>query len=140
MGRVAGTVVAVRDGRAWVECMPEPSGCGACASGRGCGWRGQGTAPRLLDVPARLDGGLLAAGDSVVLEASDRVLLTAALRLYLLPLAGMLAGPLLVRLAGVDVGLVPALAALAGLVLGGLAARAWVHHGPALVLVSRAAS
>lgn len=140
MGCVAGTVVTVRDGRAWVECAPEAAGCGVCASGRGCGWGRQrpGSASTRLEVAATLDGRPLQPGESVLLEANDRALLAVALRLYLLPLAGLLAGPLAVRMAGVDAGLLPVGAALAGLALGGLAARAWTRRTPELVAVRRA--
>jgi positive regulator of sigma E activity len=140
VGCVAGTVVTVRDGRAWVECIPEAAGCGVCASGRGCGWgrQGPGSASTRLEVAATLDGRPLQPGDSVLLEADDRALLAVALRLYLLPLAGLLAGPLVVRMAGVDAGLLPVGAALAGLALGGLTARAWTRRTPELVAVRRA--
>ena len=70
-----------------------------------------------------LDGRALEAGEAVEIEADEAALFAAALRLYLPPLAGLLAGPALLRGLGGDVAAWPALAAAAGLLLGCLAAR-----------------
>ena len=133
MARLAGTVVAVCDGRAWVECHAEATSCGACAAGRGCSWRSQ-LGPRRLEVPALLDGCRLEAGEAVELEADEAALFGAALRLYLPPLAGLITGPALLRGLGGDAAAWPALAAAAGLLLGCLVARRWTRATPALAL------
>ena len=133
MARVAGTVVDVRDGEAWIECRPETTPCGACASGRGCSWRAAVEPPRLA-VPALLEGRRLEAGDAVELETDDAALFRAALRLYLPPLAGLLAGPALLRGLGWDAAALPLFAAACGLLLGGLVARTWTRTAPALTL------
>ncbi|HET9693997.1 MAG TPA: SoxR reducing system RseC family protein [Steroidobacteraceae bacterium] len=133
MARVAGTVVEVRDGRAWIECTAEASACAACSSGRGCAWASRGGSRR-FETAAALDGRVLQPGEAVELEADEARLLAAAARLYLPPLAGMLAGPALLRLAGLDAGVAPLLAATAGLLAGGLLARAVTRGAPGVVL------
>jgi positive regulator of sigma E activity len=130
VARIAGTVVEVHGGRAWVECRAEATGCNACASGRGCSWRAT-TGSRRVEVDKVLDGRALEAGEAVELEADEAALFAAALRLYLPPLAGLLAGPALLRGLGGDVAAWPALAAALGLLLGCLVARRWTRAVPA---------
>jgi positive regulator of sigma E activity len=134
MARVAGTVVEVRDGRAWVECRAETAGCGACATGHGCAWRTRAGVARRLTVPGLLDGRPLETGEPVELEADEARLLAAALRLYLPPLCGLLAGPALMRGLAWEPGAVPLLAGAVGLLAGSVVARAWTRHGPAIAL------
>jgi positive regulator of sigma E activity len=133
MARVAGTVVEIRDGRAWIECRTDTAGCAACATGHGCAWRSRAGARR-LSVPGLLDGRPLEPGEPVELEADEARLLAAALRLYLPPLCGLMAGPALVRGLAWEPGVVPLLAAAVGLVAGSVVARAWTRHGPAIAL------
>ena len=133
MGRIAGTVVDVRDGRAWVECRAEQASCSACAGGRGCSWRTAG-GPRRLEVPAVLDGRRLEAGEAIELEADESALFWAALRLYLPPLIGLIAGPALLRGLGWDAAAWPAVAAAAGLLAGCLVARRWTGTAPSFAL------
>ncbi len=135
MARVAGTVVEIRDGRAWIECAVDAPACNACAGGRGCGWASP-SGPRRLSAPHQLEGTPLSPGDSVELEADDGRLLAAAARLYLPPVAGLLGGPALLRLAGLDTGTMPLLAAVAGLVAGGLLAR-WLSRDVPVALLRR---
>jgi positive regulator of sigma E activity len=136
VGRVAGTVVELRGNRARVACQPAASSCGACSSGRGCGWSRRGRAIQ-LEIPAELDGRRLEPGTEVELEADEGPLLAAAARLYLPPLAGLLLGPTLLRVMGLDAGVAPLVAATAGLLAGALVARAWTHRAP-VVLARRA--
>ena len=56
-------------------------------------------------------------------------LLRAACRLYLPPLAGLLAGPALLRVVGWEQGALPLLGALLGLVAGGFLAWRWTRAG-----------
>jgi len=133
VARITGAVVEVRDGDAWIECRAEATSCGACANGRGCSWR-SASGPRRLEVPALLDGRLLEAGEVIELEADESALFRAALRLYLPPLAGLIAGPALLRGFGWEVAAAPLCAAATGLLLGGLLARRWTRNVPALVL------
>jgi positive regulator of sigma E activity len=122
--KVVGTVVASLDGRRIVvACKPSAAAaCAACAAGRGCGARARSGESRLtLDVPAGRP--LPAVGDLIELEAPAVDLLGAAAWLYLPPLAGLLAGPLLLRALGLGDGLLVLLAAAAGLVAGMLVAR-----------------
>jgi positive regulator of sigma E activity len=133
VARLAGTVVEVRDGRAWVECRAEATSCGACAAGRGCSWRSP-VGPRRLEVAARLDGRGLETGEAVEVEVDEPALFAAALRLYLPPLAGLIAGPALLRGVGGDAAAWPALAAVAGLALGCFVARRWTRSAPAVAL------
>ena len=133
MARVAGTVVEIRDGRVWIECATPAAACSACAEGRGCAWMAR-AGSRRLEAPAQLDGVRLNPGETVELEADEARLLGAAARLYLPPLAGLLAGPALLRLAGPDAGLAPLVAAAAGLIAGSLLARALTRAVPGVVL------
>ncbi len=72
---------------------------------------------------------MLEPGDTVEIEVDDSRLLLAACRLYLPPLCGLLAGPLLLRIAGLEDGVAPLLAAACGLGLGALVARRWTRNG-----------
>lgn len=139
MGRVAGTVVAVREGRAWVDCEVGPAAhCGGCGQqGQGCSWVRPRTGTR-LEVPAELDGRTLAKGERLQLDADEGRLLRAALRLYLPPIAGLLLGPALLRWIGLEAGMAPLAASAAGFLLGGLLARAWTRGGAPVVELRRA--
>jgi positive regulator of sigma E activity len=136
MSRLAGTVVEVRDGRAVVECEALAASCGACASGRGCSWRRAGGSRR-LEVPAARPDGPLQPGEAVELAVDDGRLLAAAARLYLPPLVGLLLGPAVLRLSGLDAGAAPLVAAAIGLLAGMLVARRWARHGAPAVDVRR---
>jgi positive regulator of sigma E activity len=132
MARIAATVVEVRDDRAWLECRPAAVACGACADGRGCHWGSPAHTRRIeVNLPA---GRSLESGDTVELEADETALFIAALRLYLPPLAGVIAGPVLLRELGLDAGVLPLLAAAGGLLAGGLVARIWTRRVPPLTL------
>ena len=133
MTRVAGTVVEVRDGLALVECRTAAAACPACGSGHGCTWR-RIAGSRRLELPLPPDEPALRAGDPVDLAIDDAQLFGAALRLYLPPLAGLLGGPLAVRVAGADQGLVPLVAAALGLAAGLWVARRWTRRVPVVVL------
>jgi positive regulator of sigma E activity len=127
MGQVTGTVTRVDAGRARVECSAASlPACGACAAGRGCGWQ-RSTQPRVLELDAHLGVRRLAPGDRLEVRIDDARLLWAACRLYLPPLAGLLAGPALCRMAGWEQGLAPLLAAGLGLLAGGLVAWRWTR-------------
>lgn len=132
MGQVTGVVTRVDAGRARVECgeSSQPA-CGACAAGRGCGWQ-RSNQPRHLDIDARQGERTLEPGDRLELQIDDTHLLRAACRLYLPPLAGLLAGPAILRLVGLEQGLTPLLAAVLGLLAGGLMAWRWTRAGVAV--------
>jgi positive regulator of sigma E activity len=72
----------------------------------------------------------LIAGQSVTIEVPDGELLRSAARVYLLPLAGLLAGPALVRWVGSGSETAALLAASAGVVLGWALARLWLRRSP----------
>lgn len=133
MSRVAGTVVEIRDGRAVIECEALGSSCGACASGRSCSWR-RAAGPHRIEVDALRADGTLQTGEAVELAIDDGRLLAAAARLYLPPLAGLLLGPAALRLAGLEAGPAPLVAAAVGLVLGLTVARRWTGRGTPLEL------
>jgi positive regulator of sigma E activity len=129
MGQVTGVVTRVEAGQARIECgVSNHPACGACASGRGCGWQ-RSNAPRQLDIPAHQGSRTLAQGDRLEVQVDDDRLLLAACRLYLPPLAGLLAGPALLRFAGWEQGAAPLLGAAIGLVAGGLVAWRWTRAG-----------
>jgi positive regulator of sigma E activity len=129
MGQVTGVVTRVEAGRARVECgVAHHPACGTCATGRGCGWQ-RSSHPRQLEIDARQGTRTLAPGDRLEVQIDDARLLRAACRLYLPPLAGLLAGPALLRVAGWEPGLTPLLAAVFGLAAGGLLARRWTRAG-----------
>jgi positive regulator of sigma E activity len=129
MGQVIGVVTRVEAGRARVECgVSNHLACGTCGAGRGCGWQRSGQ-PRRLEIDAQQGTRTLAAGDRLEVRIDDARLLRAACRLYLPPLAGLLAGPALLRVAGSEHGAAPLLGALLGLLAGGLMAWRWTPAG-----------
>lgn len=134
MSEVAGTVVAIRDGRAIVECGAELSGCTACRGGRGCSWR-RLVGTRSLAVPAANPSGDFEVGDAVRLAVDDAKLLAAAARLYLPPLAGLLLAPAVLRAVATDAGVASLAAAGTGLLGGLLVARRWASHAPTVTVV-----
>jgi positive regulator of sigma E activity len=125
VGQVTGVVTRVQAGQAVVECAATAVGsCASCAAGRGCGWQRTGLRGELmLDVPAGAPP--LQPGEAVAISVDDRELLAAALRVYLPPLAGLLAGPALLRASGLEQGAAPLLAAILGLALGAAVAWRW---------------
>jgi positive regulator of sigma E activity len=128
MGQVTGVVTRIQAGQAVVECAATAVGtCASCSNGRGCGWQRTGLRRQLLlDVPA---GELpLQPGESVAISVDDRELLMAALRVYLPPLAGLLAGPALLRASGLEQGAAPLLAAILGLALGAAVGWRWTRR------------
>lgn len=129
MGQVIGVVTGVEAGRAHVECgVSNHPACGTCATGRGCGWQ-RSNQPRRLEIDVHQGVRMLEPGDRLELQTDDARLLRAACRLYLPPLAGLLAGPALLRVAGWEQGVTPLLGAVLGLVAGGLIARWWTRAG-----------
>lgn len=137
MTRVTGTVLAVADDRAVVECATPTSACDACASGTGC--RGLTLArqrPRTLDValPAGME---CRTGDTVDLVVDETRLLRAALRLYLPPLAGLLAAPALLHVVDGAAGARELAAAATGLLAGLAVARHWTRRVPVVSLGRR---
>lgn len=127
MGQVTGVVTRVDAGQARVECgLSSHLNCGACAAGRGCGWQ-RANQPRHLDIDSRQGDRALQPGDRIELQVDDARLLRAACRLYLPPLAGLLAGPAMLRVAGWEQGVTPLLAAMVGLLVGGLIAWRWTR-------------
>ena len=130
--KVTGVVTAVDAGIARVECSPDGSpACSACAAGRGCGWQ-RPSRPRQIELRVDPAGLSLTAGDPLELEVDEGRLLRAACRLYLPPLAGLLAGPLALRLAGLEQGVLPLLAAGIGLGVGLAVARRWARTAVAV--------
>ena len=129
MGQVTGVVTRVEAGRASVECgVSNHPACGACAAGRGCGWQ-RSNQPRRLEIDARQGMRTLEPGDRLEVQIDDARLLQAACRLYLPPLAGLLAGPALLRFAGWEQGVTPLLGAVLGVIAGGLIAWRWTRAG-----------
>jgi positive regulator of sigma E activity len=128
MGQVTGVVTRLQAGQALVECAATSAGgCASCSNGRGCGWQRTGLRRQLvLDVPPGQPP--LQPGESVSISVDDRQLLAAALRLYLPPLAGLLAGPALLRASGLEQGAAPLLAAVVGLALGAAVAWRWTRR------------
>ena len=76
------------------------------------------------------DGSVLMPGQSVTIEVTDGELLRSAAKVYLLPLAGLLAGPALVRWIGAGSESAALIAAVTGVVLGWAVARGWVRRSP----------
>jgi len=72
---------------------------------------------------------MLVPGDRLEVQIDDTRLLRAACRLYLPPLAGLLAGPAMLRVAGWEWGVTPLLGAALGLLAGGLLAWRWTRAG-----------
>ena len=135
MGEVAGTVVAIHDGRAIVECSAQASGCASCSGGRGCSWR-RLAGTNSLSIPSAQPGKDLATGDIVSLTIDDGSLLAAAARLYLPPLAGLLLGPALLQaITAPAAGPASLIAAAAGLLAGLVVARRWTARTPEVTVV-----
>lgn len=135
--RAAARVREVNGNRARLECDSATLACAACAGRGGCALkRLAGGQEARLDVPAHAENGIrLVAGSRVTVEVAEGELLGAALRAYLPPLVGVLAGPLLARV-GADGGEgVILLCAVAGLLLGWVASRAWLRRSPPRVAV-----
>ena len=129
MGQVTGVVTRVDAGRARIECgLASHPACGACGSGRGCGWQ-RSNEPRRLEIPSRQGSRTLELGDRLEVQVDDHRLLRAACWLYLPPLAGLLAVPALFRFVGWEQGALPLLAAVVGLLAGGLVAWRWTRAG-----------
>jgi positive regulator of sigma E activity len=129
MGQVTGVVTRVDAGQARVECgLSSHLNCVACAAGRGCGWQ-RANQPRHLDIDSTQGDRSLQPGDRIELQVDDARLLRAACRLYLPPLAGLLAGPALLRVVGWEPGVIPLLGALLGLLAGGFLAWRWTRAG-----------
>ena len=81
------------------------------------------------------DGSALIAGQSVAIEVPDGELLRSAAKVYLLPLAGLLAGPALVRWIGAGSESAALIAAVTGVVLGWVLARGWIRCSPPSFIV-----
>ena len=129
MLRVTGVVIGVEAGVARIQCSPEGQpACAACATGRGCGWQ-RPNRPRHIEIDTLRGAATtaLAPGDTLELEVEEGRLLRAAGRLYLPPLAGVLLGPAVCRLLGLEHGLWPLLGAGAGLALGMAVAWRWAR-------------
>lgn len=128
MARLTGVVTHAGQGCLDLEFdVNAVAGCQACAAGLGCQWR-RSSAPRPLRVDADAGSCLLEPGATVAVEVDDRRLLAAAARLYLPPCVGLVAGPALLRLAGLEQGGLPLLAALAGLLTGLAVAARWTRR------------
>lgn len=87
----SGRVVAVEDGRAWVE-VARQGGCHSCDARQGCGQgmlAGFGQKALSVSVANRLGAQV---GDVVVIGMGESALLRTAIRMYLLPLLALLAG------------------------------------------------
>ena len=133
-------VLEVDGGRARLECDTASASCPACAARGGCTLqRLAGRRHPRLEVPAfAADGVRLVPGLRVTIEVDEGQLLGAAARTYLPPLAGLLAGPLLtVATVGGGEGLA-LLSAVAGVLLGWAAARAWLRRSPPGIAVHAA--
>ena len=76
------------------------------------------------------DGSPLVAGQSVTIEVPDGELLRSAAKVYLLPLAGLLAGPAVVRWVWSGSEAEALIASVTGVVLGWVLARGWVRRSP----------
>ena len=134
--RAAARVLDVQGERARLACDEQPS-CQACRGGRGCALRWVGSTDRSsFDVPGvARDGSLLIAGQLVTIEVPDGELLRSAAKVYLLPLAGLLAGPAVVRWIGTGSEGAALIAAVTGVALGWVLARGWVRRSPPSFIV-----
>lgn len=130
-------VLEVDSERARLACDAAAASCAACASRGGCALqRLAGRRDSRLAVPTlTADGLVLVPGARVTVEIDDGELLGAAARTYLPPLAGLLAAPLLARATSGAGELVMLVCALAGVLLGWAAARAWLRRSPPRVAV-----
>jgi positive regulator of sigma E activity len=135
--QTAARVREVDSDRALLACDPDVAGCGRCGGVGRCNlMRLSGGRAASLEVPARAAGGqALEAGARVTVEVSDGELLRAAGRGYLPPLAGVLCGAALARSLAPGHDVWTLIGAAGGLVLGWLAARAWLRHAPPAVSV-----
>lgn len=130
-------VLEVDGERARLECDTASASCAACAGRGGCALqRLAGRRDSRLEVPAlAADGVMLAPGARVTVEIDDGELLGSAARTYLPPLVGVLAGPLLARATAGGGEVLVLLSALAGVLLGWAAARAWLRRSPPRIAV-----
>jgi sigma-E factor negative regulatory protein RseC len=117
-------VVAVQDGKVWLE-PEQTTSCGGCASSGLCGAKGIGTVASRLELRRftlpNTPG--LALGERVVVGVSERALLRASGTAYALPLAVMLGSGATAQWAAGSDGLTMA-AMVCGLAVG-LAAARW---------------
>lgn len=135
--KTAARVLEITGERARLGCDSVAETCAACRGG--CALRRLAPGASSLEVPRFDANGLpLAPGARVTVEVADRELIGAALRAALPPLAGTLAGPLLLRsFAGTGAGNegVAVLSALLGLFVGWVWARRWLRRAPPRVAV-----
>jgi sigma-E factor negative regulatory protein RseC len=125
-------VHAVHAGRVRLECESPAQACGACAGRGGCALRwlaGPGN-PELDVAPPAPEGAPLRPGDGVIIEVDDGELLRAAALAYVPPLAGLLAGPVVVAALIPGSELAALAGALVGLAAGWGASRAWLRRSP----------
>ncbi len=131
--KAAARVLEVNGEQARLACDSTAAVCPACAARGGCALQrfAGGRESRLEISTHAVDGVLLVPGSRVWVEVDDGALVGAAARACLPPLAGLLAVPLLVHAAAVGSGEgVLLLGAVAGLLLGWAAARAWLRRSP----------
>jgi positive regulator of sigma E activity len=138
--KTSARVLEVTDERALLGCDSIRETCSAC--GGSCMLRrlAPGDAAS-LEVP-RVDanGVPLEPGALVTVEVGGRDLFGAALRAALLPLAGAIAGPVVLRAIAADPAAtdgVAVVSALVGLTAGWMTARLWLRHAPPRVAVRR---
>lgn len=130
-------VLDVDGEQARLECEAAAASCAACARAGGCALqRLAAHRGSRLEVPRlAADGSLLVPGTQVTVEVDDGELLGAAVRSYLPPLAGVLAGPLLVHATAGEGELRILISAVVGVLLGWAVARAWLRRSPPRVAV-----
>lgn len=138
--KTAARVLEVTDERARLGCDSIAETCSACRGGCMLRRLAPGDAASLEVSRFDVNGASLEPGVRVTVEVGGRDLLGAALRAALLPLAGALAGPVVLRAFAADPAAtdgIAVLSALVGLFAGWLAARFWLRHAPPRVAVSR---
>lgn len=127
MNEMAGVILRLDGGYAWVRAAGPGPACGACSQQQGCGSvgvlddaLGQGRKPQLL----RLSNTIGARpGDTVTIRAADGMVFKAAWRAYGIPLLlGLLGALLAASMSGED------WAALTGLLAGLVSGVLWVRH------------
>jgi positive regulator of sigma E activity len=131
--KTAARVLEVNGERARLACDSVAAVCPACAGRGRCALQrfAGGRESRLEITTHTRDGVLLVPGSRVWVEVADGALVVAAARACLPPLLGLLAVPLLVNATAVGGGEgVLLLGAVAGLLLGWAAARAWLRRSP----------
>ena len=131
--KTAARVLEVNGERARLACDSAAAVCPACAGRGGCALqRFAGGRETRLEIPTHtVDGVLLVPGARVCVEVDDGAIVEAAARACLPPLAGLLAVPLLMNATAVGGGEgVLLLGAVVGLLLGWVAARAWLRRSP----------